>query len=161
MGLGVEQHRGGDDRRHLLDAELLQRRVRRRLHVGSACSRRSRWPDRPGNSPLPSHGSGSTAKWPIASICVPCAPGSPLTVSSPLKACTRAGDADGRPIFVDAAARRTAIAAWCWSADVRKLVGLGLGIGEIGRAALPGGGSERVGHADLVAGRPARCAKAA
>src|SRR4029078_448357 len=44
-----------------------------------------------GKSPLPSQGSGSTAKCPMASICVPCAPGSPLTVSSPLKACTVPG----------------------------------------------------------------------
>src|SRR5258707_2848634 len=34
MALGVEQHRARDDRRHLLDAQLLQRRIRRRLHVG-------------------------------------------------------------------------------------------------------------------------------
>ena len=33
MRLGVEQHRGGDDRRRLVDAELLQRRIRRGLHV--------------------------------------------------------------------------------------------------------------------------------
>jgi hypothetical protein len=31
--LGIEQHRGRDDRRHLLDAKLLQRRVRGRFQV--------------------------------------------------------------------------------------------------------------------------------
>jgi hypothetical protein len=36
---------------------------------------------------LPSHASGSTAKCPSASICVPCWPGSPLATSSVLKAC--------------------------------------------------------------------------
>ena len=38
----------------------------------------------------------------------------------------------------------------------RQLVGFRGGIGEIGRAALPGGGAERVRHPDLVARRPGR-----
>src|SRR5262249_22833924 len=87
MALGVEQHRARDDRRHPLDAELFQRGIGSWLHLRLRVAAVIPRPVGRGNSPLPSHASGSTAKWPIASICVPCAPGSPLTVSSPLKAC--------------------------------------------------------------------------
>ena len=41
-------------------------------------------------------------------------------------------------------------------AQERQLVGFRGGIGEIGRAALPGGGAERIRHPDLVARRPGR-----
>src|SRR5262249_57482033 len=41
-------------------------------------------------------------------------------------------------------------------AQERQLVGFRLRVGEVGGAALPGGGAERIRHSDLVTGRPRR-----
>src|SRR5262245_42339540 len=66
-----------------------------------------------------------------------------------------AGNTNRRSVFVDQ-----------WGAEwrlrhgvgtkVRQLVGLGLGIGEIGRTTLPGSWAKRIGHAQLVASGPWR-----
>jgi hypothetical protein len=66
-----------------------------------------------------------------------------------------AGDADGRPVLVlqRRAERRLRHGV---GAQMRQLVGLRLRLRKMRRAALPGVGAERVGHADLVARGPGR-----
>ena len=151
---GVEQHRGGDDRRRLVDAELLQRRVRRRLHLllreAAVIFRAGR-----GKSPCPPHLSGSTAKWPSASICVPCWPGSSVATSSVLKAWRVPGMPTVGLALCLCGHRKRRLRHGV-GAQIRQLVGFRLRIGEQWRATLPGRGAERVRHADLVALRPGR-----
>ena len=154
MALRVEQHRGRDDRRHLFDAELLQRGLRTRLHVGLR----------------------------VAAV-IPCLVGGEVALAIPrlgqhgemadcihlralrsglpahgllaVEGVPRARDSDRRPIFFPQrhAERRLRHGV---RAQVGELVGLGPGIGKIGCAALPGRRPERVCHPELVARRPRR-----
>ncbi len=154
IGLGVERHRGGDDRRHLLDPELLQRRIRRRLDVGLlvaavvlrlvrreialAVPRFGQHRKMPDGVHLGALGAGLAAHRLLA-----------------VEGVRRAGNADGRPILVAQrhAERRLRHGV---RAQMRNLVGLGFRICQRLRAALPGGGAERIGHPDFVAGAPPR-----
>ena len=154
MRLGVEQHRGGDDRRRLLHAEVKQRRVRRGLHVllGEAAVV-FRLVGRKLALAVPllrQHGEMADRVH-LRALRAGLAAHRVLAVEG----VHGAGNADGRPVLVDQrrAERRLRHGV---GADVRQLVGLRLGIGEMRRAALPGGGAERVGHAELVAGGPRR-----
>ena len=117
MGFGVEQHRGGDDRRHLVDAELLQRRVRRGLDLllreAAVIFRAGRTETRPCR-PMPAAARRNARARPSA---CPAAPGSPLSVSSLLKACRVPGMPTVGLVLVAQRRARTATAAWCWSAD--------------------------------------------
>ena len=152
IGLGIEQHAGGDDRRRLVDAELLQRRIRRRLHValfvaaviGRAVGgkRRLAIPRLGQHREMPDR---IHLRALLARIAAHHLVG--------VEGMTRALDADRRlGVFLERHRERRLRHGV--RAHIRQLVGFGIGIGEMRRAALPGGGPERVRHADLVAGRP-------
>ena len=154
MRLGVEQHRAGDDRRHLVDAELPERGLRRGLHValriaaviGGAAG---------GKLALAVPGVRQHREMPQCVHLRALLAGIAAHHLVGVEGMTGAGNAH-RGLGVLAQRHRERRLRHGVRAQERQLVGFRGGIGEIGRAALPRGGAERIRHPDLVARRPGR-----
>lgn len=154
MRLGIEQHAARDDRRHLIDAEFFERRIRGRLHlvlpisavIGCAARRKRA---------LAIPRLGQHREMPqgvhLRSLLIGIAAHNLVGVEG----VPGAGNADGR-LGVLAQRYRERGLRHGVRAQERQLVGFRPRVGEMGRAALPGGGAQRIRHPDLVAGRPWR-----
>ena len=154
MRLGVEQHRAGDDRRYLVDAELLERGLRRGLHVAlriAAVIGRAAG----GKLALAVPGVGQHREVPQCVHLRALLAGIAAHHLVGVEGMTGAGNAH-RGLGVLAQGHRERRLRHGVRAQERQLVGFRGGIGEIGRAALPRGGAERIRHPDLVARRPGR-----
>jgi len=151
--LRVEQHRGGDDRRHLVDAELLQQRIRRRLHFAlPVAAVVDHLVDRERALAVPDpRGRAEVAE----RVDVRSLPARLAAHLLHVRGVQRVAHAAGRA-RLELELLRELRARHRVRQLVRELVAARPRRGEIRRAALPGPGPQRVRHAPLVALGPRR-----